>query len=125
MARMKGYIDKYYQPKIKLKAKGFRRTIELDAVIDTGFDGELCLPLPIDIQLGLELRGNQYVELADGTVKYELIFAGIVILEDKEIPVDISLTNSAEGLLGIGLLMNKKLTINFPEKVVEIEDVQS
>jgi hypothetical protein len=93
MARMKGYIDKYYQPKIRLKAKGLRRTIELDAVIDTGFDGELCLPLPIAIQLELELGGNQYAEFADGTVKHELIFAGKVILEDKEIPVDISLTN--------------------------------
>lgn len=119
---MKGYIDKYNQPKIRLKARGLRRTIELDAVIDTGFDGELCLPLPIAIQLGLEVGGNQYVELADGTVKQELIFAGMVILEDEDIPVDISLTNSAEGLLGIGLLRNIKLTINFAEKVVSIED---
>lgn len=123
MIRMKGYIDKYNQPKMRLKAKGLRKTIELDAVIDTGFDGELCLPLPIAIQLGLELGGNQYVELADGSVKQELIFAGMVILESKEIPVDISLTNSAEGLLGIGLLMNKKLIINFPEKMISIEDV--
>ena len=120
---MKGYIDKYYQPKIKLKAKGLRRTIELEAVIDTGFDGELCLPLPIAIQLGLELGGNQYVEFADGTVKHELIFAGVVILEDTEMPIDISLTNSDEALIGVGLLKNKKLEINFPEGIVWINDI--
>lgn len=120
---MKGYIDKYFQPKIKLQAKGLRRIIDLDAVIDTGFDGELCLPISIAIQLGLELTGGQYFELADGTITHELIFAGLVILETKEIPIEISLTAADEALLGVGLLKDKRLEINFPAQIVSIEDV--
>ena len=45
--------------------------IAVDAVIDTGFDGYLCLPVQLAIQLGLELSGSIKVELADGSIKRE------------------------------------------------------
>lgn len=120
---MNGYVDEYFQPKLKIKAKGLRKTIEMEAVIDTGFDAELCLPVSIAIQLGLELTGGQYFELADGSIKHELVFAGEVIFEAKEIPVEISVTNADDALIGIGLLKNKKLIINFPTRVVSIENI--
>jgi len=119
---MKGYVDEYLQPKLKVKAKGLRKTIEIEAVIDTGFDAELCLPLSIAVQLGLELTGGQYFELADGTVRHELLFAGEVILEAEAIPVEISVTEAVDALIGVGLLRNKILKIDFPARVVSIAD---
>jgi len=89
--------------------KGLRSEIHTDAIIDTGFTGDLSLPLHLGIQLGLELQGAEYFELADGSVKRELIFKGIAILEEKELPISICLTESEDALLGVGLLKNQKL----------------
>jgi len=119
---MKGIIDELLQPKCKITIKGFRKSISVDTFIDIGFSGDLCLPIPIAIQLGLELRGDDYFELADGSMKHELLFKGEAIWDNKAIPVEISLTESSDALLGVRLLKDKKITIDFPTKVVSIED---
>jgi predicted aspartyl protease len=41
--------------------------VTLAAIVDTGFDGDFCLPTAHEVQLGLELIGERLVELADGT----------------------------------------------------------
>jgi len=46
----------------------------LRAVVDTGFDGAVCLPVSIAVNLGLELVGREFVEYADGRVVRELLF---------------------------------------------------
>ena len=46
-------------------------------MVDSGFDGFLCLPIEVAVGLGLELVTTIPVELADGTVnENELVFAG-------------------------------------------------
>ena len=52
-----------------MRVEETRKSVEIDAIIDTGFDGSLCLPVPIAIQLGLELSCSQVVELADGSLQ--------------------------------------------------------
>lgn len=56
---MTGYVDKYLQPKIKIQVNGLLKGLQLDAIIDTGFNGDLCLPIGVAIQVGLILCGNQ------------------------------------------------------------------
>jgi clan AA aspartic protease len=90
------------------------------ALVDTGFDGWVCLPTLIAIQLGLELFGLQVVELGDGSEIEELVFRGAVTFKQKMRDVDITLTNSADALLGTGLLEDSVLTIDFVERTVEI-----
>jgi len=120
---MKGYIDKALQPKCSIIVKGLRKAIKFDAVVDTGFNGYLCIPISIAIQLGLELRGHEYIELADGSIKHDLTYLGEAIWENANIPIEISLTESNDALLGARLLEDKKLTIDYPEKLVFIEDI--
>jgi len=76
MAALRGYLDESHQPRIPVVVEGVRGDLTLEAVIDTGFDGELCLPLAVAIELGLELYGAQRVQLADGSIKSELVFLG-------------------------------------------------
>lgn len=98
---------------------------DIDAIIDTGFDGYLCLLVQIAIQLGLELRGAQVSELADGSTRNELVFIGQAAFENQSnAEVEILLTESEDALLGVALLMPYKLEINFSERIVfiEIED---
>ena len=45
---IEGYLDENNQPRIRVIATGIRMETSLDAIIDTGFDGHLCLPVQID-----------------------------------------------------------------------------
>ncbi|MEM2128018.1 MAG: hypothetical protein QXH67_07345, partial [Candidatus Bathyarchaeia archaeon] len=62
-----GYVDELNRPRLSINVIGGRAEAKLDALIDTGFDGSLCIPVGIAVQLGLDLTGVTYVELADGT----------------------------------------------------------
>ena len=42
-------------PMTKVEVGGTRRSVELDAIIDTGFDGDICVSLDVAVTLGLEL----------------------------------------------------------------------
>lgn len=112
---MEGYIDEYGHPKVVVMVNG----LSVDAVIDTGFDGDLCLPIQVAIQLRLKLSDTMEVELADGTRKRELIFTGQVKLGDKAKEVGIMLTESEETLLGTQMFSH--LELDFDEKRVMID----
>ena len=115
------YIDEYGQAVVEVVIKGSRTYITGKAIIDTGFDGDICLPVHLAIQLGLELESIQVVELADGSRKNELVFTGSVTLNGEEKEIEILLTNSKDTLLGTGLLYEKVLKIDFISGTVEIE----
>jgi clan AA aspartic protease len=93
--------------------------IAVDAVIDTGFDGYLCLPVQLAIQLGLELSGSIKVELADGSIKRELVFSGLTKFGEEAKKARITLTESMNAL--IGTKMFSHLGIDFDLKRVRIE----
>jgi len=120
--RIEGDLDENNQPRIRVIATGIRMENRIDAIIDTGFDGYLCLPVQIAIQAGLELYGAQVSELADGSVRNELVFIGQVAFENQSsAEVEILLTESDDALVGVALLMPYKLNIDFPERTVFIE----
>lgn len=73
--------------------------------MDTGFDGFLCLPIPIAVSLGLELTKVVRTEVADGTiVEDELVFAGKADWDGTMMDVDILLTRSDDILIGTAFL---------------------
>jgi len=121
MAPIQGHLDEYHQPRVAITVRGSRQDITLDVVIDTGFDGQLCLPVPLAIEIGLELYGAQQTELADGSIKSELVFlgqAGFVGRPSQE--VEILLTESDDALLGVEFLLDWRLEIDFSQRVVQI-----
>jgi clan AA aspartic protease len=83
------------------------------AIVDTGFDGEVCVPLDLGVTLGLELIAVAVVELADGSQKENLIFAGKVKFLKKTQDVEISLTNGEQALIGTELLAGCRLSVDF------------
>jgi len=117
---MGAYFDEFGHPRVETSVKGSRASALVQAVVDTGFDGEICLPTSLAIQLGLELRDVLSVELADGTIQEKLVFAGTVIWEKQERDVMILLTESEDTLLGIGLLRESVLEMNFPRQEIKI-----
>ena len=66
----------------------------------------------------MELAAETTVELADGTIKKQLVFAGSVHLLGETRAVAIYLTDSDDALLGTALLADCRLTIDFSTEKV-------
>jgi len=75
----------------------------------------------VAIELGLELYGAQRVQLADGSIKSELVFlgrAGFMGRPRRE--AEILLTEGEDALIGVGFLLEWRLEIDFPRKTVRL-----
>jgi hypothetical protein len=55
----------------------------LDVVVDSGFNGELMLPVSLIEQLGLDEAGPVETELADGSTVWTTLYAGEIRWFDK------------------------------------------
>ena len=77
--------------------------VEIDAVVDTGFDGWLTLPAELVKRLSLTWRRRGSALLADGNEILFDVYDGAVIWDGRtrRIPVDVAETAP---LLGMGML---------------------
>lgn len=107
-------------PTMDIEVIGVRRRITLTAIIDTGFDGELSVPINVAVTLGLELIGHDLVELADGSHRRSLRFGGSVRFLEKPRDVSIYLTESEDVLIGTAMLDDCRLSIDFPSGKVTL-----
>lgn len=116
-----GYFNEKSYPCIQVAVIGTRGQRIIEALIDTGCDGDLCLPIQVAIQLGLDLIATQQFELADGSIQNRLVFSGEMELVDIERFVEIILTESKEALIGSGLFRDKTLEIDYLNREVLIK----
>jgi len=96
------------------------RPTTIEAVIDTGFDGDLCLSRSLRRALRLVRYGSSEYELADGSRVVEPVFAGWIRFDGKQMPVLVTLTRSADSLIGTGLLEGKEVRLNFRRRTVTV-----
>ena len=120
VAKMLGYFDREKRPRITVSVIGNRAETSVDALIDTGFDGALHLPISIAIPLGLELHGDVRIELADGTVKHELTFLATIKLGGVSARKEVTLTEFDTPLLGSEILEDYVLEIYYVNRTVKI-----
>jgi clan AA aspartic protease len=121
---IQAYFDDLGNPKVKIAVGGSRMQVEVEALIDTGFNGYIILPSLIATRLGLELTSVTWVELADGSVIRNSVFSGHTTFGGQSQEVEIMMTDSDEALIGTALLSNYKLTIDFVNRTVEITESQ-
>jgi len=107
-------------PTTQIEVSGRRQSVVVEAIIDTGFDGELSLPKEIAITLGLKLIGFDEFELADGSEIRELQFKGRARLAGKTRTVRILVSDSQDTLIGTQLLKDCQLTVDFSTNKVRI-----
>lgn len=119
---IKGYFDNSGNPRLNIEVSGIDKQTNLSALIDTGFNGDLSLPVPIAISLGLKLIYSTEVILADGSTKSELLFAGGVMLAGKTTEAYIFLTGGEDALIGTNLLKKYTLKIDFAQQKIELEN---
>jgi predicted aspartyl protease len=120
---MKAYFDEFGHLLVDIEVKGSLDSKTVSAFIATCFDGYICLPTEIAVQLGLLLCACEPFELADGIEKKRLIFLGSAKFsdDDEEIPVEIVLTESMDTLVRIAMLSEIKMEVDFKKRGIKIE----
>ncbi len=118
---MEAFFDARKHPKIRFMVSGVRKSQRVEAVIDTGFDGYLSLPISVAVSLGLELFGLEAVEYADGRTSNELVFLVQLEFDGKKRTVPATLTQSTQTLAGNSLFDNYSILFDFPRQKITIE----
>jgi clan AA aspartic protease len=106
-----GIVTGARQAVIRLTVRGpTSQQQEIEAIIDTGFDGCLSLPSSLIVLLGLVWRERGRALLADGSESVFDIYEGTVLWDGKvrRIPVHEAETTP---LIGMSLLQGYELTV--------------
>jgi clan AA aspartic protease len=92
-------------------------------IIDTGFNGYLCLSEDLVEKVKLSYYGSDRFELGDGKVVESDVYLGMIAFDDKEVEVLVILSASEDTLIGTSLLKDKTLFVNFVDRKLVIQAV--
>ncbi len=108
---IKGRVDGRRRAWIPLEmSNGSGRFRPVVFVVDTGFDGELTLPLEMIGQLGLAPVSSTMVTLATGTRELVNTWAGYILWHGRHRYVEV-LETRGNPLMGTRLLEGSQLTV--------------
>lgn len=108
---MKGKITANQEAIIELEVIGVTRPEKIEAVIDTGFDGELSLPSDFIRHLKLQRIGEMPVILGDGSTVDLDVYLAKVLWHGALHEVDV-LRTDGDALIGMSLLSGSRLTLD-------------
>jgi clan AA aspartic protease len=92
-----------------------RPDLQIEFVLDTGFEGALTLPPPAVAALGLLPYSNLSAKLADGSSVNVDAHTAVIVWDGQEIQV-VVLAMSGRPLLGTALLSGHNLTVDFVDR---------
>lgn len=115
-----GEVNDALEPVIEIGLVGGERTAVIEAIVDTGFSGQLCLSKRYLAELDLAPKFVERYELANGEVIVEDVYGGTIAFDGQERDVDLILTDSQDTLVGAELLGEYELRINYVAKAVRI-----
>lgn len=95
---------------------------EIEALIDTGFNGSLMLPLDEVQKNNLKRVGKAQYTMADGTVSESSVFIAEIewFKGKKKVPVVSSASEFP--LIGMELLYHTKLTLHPSKNILAVDD---
>lgn len=117
-----GHIDERNQLWVSITVGGLHSKQMIDALIDTGFNGELLLPLQVAIPLGLQLAGAAPYRLADGSISQQMLFSASIDWGTTRRTATVNVVNSDTPLIGGGLLHGYILLVDFDKKQLTIKE---
>jgi clan AA aspartic protease len=110
---IEGAVSSRLMPTVTVTLVGINgREEQIEAELDTGFNGDLSLPLDRINSLGWIFREEQTAKLGDGSDKKVKIYRGIVSWHGSPRLVLVAAFESSP-LLGRGLLYGNELKIQF------------
>ena len=106
-----GYVNPNLQAVIPIDIFDHRNRLRrIDAIVDTGFDDSLALPLSLIRNLGLPWAGQVFMRVATGELEDFNTYAATVSWFGRRRTVRVLETQN-EILAGTGLLQGSELTI--------------
>ncbi|MFM9962993.1 MAG: clan AA aspartic protease [Planctomycetaceae bacterium] len=121
-----GIVNSNIEAVISLTASG-PTTVEqvFDAVVDTGFSGDVTMPFDLIRVLGLKWQGIGVGELADGREEVFDVYDGLVMWDGKSRRVEIEAAET-QPLIGMNLLCGSALRIDvIPGGAVQINPLRT
>lgn len=107
---------KFGNPVIALAIEG--RNIE--ALLDTGFNGHVMLPSAVIDELGLDQIGVSDYLTASGDAKLTKVYVGKIMFLDEEVEVPVLSTDADFSLAGMELFHECRLIIERSKDLVEV-----
>ncbi len=107
-----GFVNAEREAVVRVAVRGPRAEEEVEAIVDTGFNGSLTLPPALVAHLGLPFLDRTRAMLADGS---EIVFAvheAEVVWSERPLIVAVGVADT-DPLLGTSLLDGHRLTIEF------------
>jgi len=115
--KIKGFVDDNFCPRIPFQSFHGKK---LSLVVDTGFNGSLCLPKALIEELNFQPVGTYEIELADGSRIPSAIYAGEILWFRKKKEVLAHETVSQDGLVGTQLLRDTYVELDLSKGFVLI-----
>jgi len=118
-----GLVDEYGRALITLtiRANADARNTEMQAWIDTAFNGELVIPRRMIEVAQLEQSAGIEARLADGNAVMLESFTCLLDWFGKDVAVEVIANDGEYPLLGIGLLVGRRLTVDYTGMTVTLE----
>ena len=108
---IQGVVNSAYQPVINLTVHGpLGRSQQIEAVIDTGFNGFLTLPTNLVTELGLVYRDRSRAILADGSEALLDVY-DVVVLWDRRLRNTRASATDTTPLVGMRMLDSHDLSV--------------
>lgn len=108
------------QAMVNIQLEGVAGLGEVRVVLDTGFNGELMLTYKTIATLQLDLLGQQGFFVASGDYVETDFYRGILPWFGNRRIVGVLATNGDHNLLGMDLLSDCIVTIDMPQKKINI-----
>lgn len=105
---------------LHVRSESVAKPTDLTAWIDTAFSGDLVIPRTTIRQLGLQQSAAVAAGLADGTQVVET-FSCIVDWFGQELAVEVVENDGQFPLLGVGLLLHRRLEVDYRLQTLSIE----
>jgi predicted aspartyl protease len=119
-----GTVDNENRLWVTIKVTGYHGGHEIPFRIDTGFDGELSLPISKAVPLGLPLVGESEYSVAGGATNNPLKFSASIQWGSKNKLVSVDVDRTRTPLLGMGLLIDYILVADFKKKTLKITEAK-
>ncbi len=120
---MKGHIDAGRRAliTIRLRPEAGAPVKEIEAWIDTGFTGDLVLPHSIIEDLQLVQSGSVDSQLGNGATAVLDTYSCVIEWFAEERRIEVVSSKVRIPLLGAGLLLSHRLTVDYLESTVQID----
>lgn len=101
-------------PRLRLLLPGRQEDYSVEAIVDTGFEGDLALPQPVIFALDAALSGIDSFALADGSRLNCRVYEFLLDWNDEQRPVEVLMLDGAP-LIGTHLMEGFSLQVEMSE----------